>query len=116
MIPTGVSAHRAGPPWRACRELLGTMAASNFNGNGRAHGRPPKGDCSSLIDRLPPQNLEAEQGVLGSILLDNEVIHDVVSTLKVEDFYRDTHQTIYRAIRDLYDLGKPIDGLTLSHE
>src|SRR5262245_50361684 len=94
------------------------MAATNFNGNGNggSHGRPPKGgDSSSLIDRLPPQNLEAEQGVLGSILLDNEVVHDVVSKLKVEDFYRDTHQTIYRAIRELYDLGKPIDGLTLSH-
>ena len=41
-------------------------------------------------DRLPPQNLEAEQGVLGSILLDNDVLHDVVPILKVEDFYRDT--------------------------
>jgi replicative DNA helicase len=96
------------------------MASSNFNGNGNgsAHGRPPKGEGGggSLTDRLPPQNLEAEQGVLGSILLDNEVIHDVVSKLKAEDFYRDTHQTLYRAIRDLYDLGKPIDGLTLSAE
>lgn len=94
------------------------MAASNYNGNGKAHGRPPKGgeSVASLLDRLPPQNLEAEEGVLGSILLDNEVIHDVVSKLKVEDFYRDTHQTIYRAMRDLYDLGKPIDGLTLSDE
>ncbi len=41
---------------------------------------------------------------------------DVVSKLKADDFYRDTHQTLYRAIRDLYDLGKPIDGLTLSAE
>jgi len=91
------------------------MATSNYNGNGSSNGRtPPRENTGLSIDRLPPQNLEAEQGVLGSILLDNEVVHDVVATLKVEDFYRDTHQIIYRAIRDLYDLGKPVDGLTLS--
>ena len=65
---------------------------------------------------LPPQNLEAEQGVLGSILLDNDVLHDVVGLLKVEDFYRDSHQILYRAIRDLYDLGKAIDAITLADE
>ena len=69
-----------------------------------------------LADRLPPQNLEAEQGVLGSVLLDNDVLHDVIPILKVEDFYRDTHQILYRTIRDLYDLGKPVDVLTLAEE
>jgi replicative DNA helicase len=86
------------------------------NGNGNGHGRPPKGEGFSLADRLPPQNLEAEQGVLGSILLDNDVLHDVVAKLKVDDFYRDSHQVIYRAIRDLYDQGKAIDAITLAEE
>ena len=72
--------------------------------------------AAPLIDRLPPQNLEAEQGVLGSILLDNDVLHDVVGLLNVEDFYRDAHQIVYRAIRDLYDLGKAIDAITLADE
>ena len=57
-------------------------------------------DHFTPFDRVPPQNLEAEQGVLGSVLLDNDVLHEVVPHLKVEDFYRDSHQTIYRAIRE----------------
>jgi len=94
---------------------------SNGNGNGRGlgngNGRPGKGDAAvSLADRLPPQNLEAEQGVLGSILQQNDVLHEVVPILAVEDFYRDTHQTIYRVIRDLYDLGRAVDGITLADE
>ena len=68
------------------------------------------------FDRLPPQNLEAELSVLGAMLLDNETLHDVVPILKVEDFYRDSHQIIYRAIRDLYDLGRAIDAITLIDE
>ena len=61
-----------------------------------------------VSDRLPPQHLEAERGVLGSILLDNEVMHDIVVFLRAEDFYRDAHQVIYAAIRELYDKAKGI--------
>ncbi len=86
----------------------------NGNGSGQAHS--PKGESGLLADRLPPQNLEAEQGVLGGILLDNDVLHEVVPLLKVEDFYRDTHQILFRTIRELYDLGKAIDVITLSEE
>ena len=67
-------------------------------------------------ERLPPANIEAEMGVLGSVLLDNDSLHDVIPILKVEDFYRDTHQKIYRVIRDLYDLGKPVDLILLNEE
>src|ERR1700733_3472916 len=69
-----------------------------------------------LSDRLPPQHLEAERGVLGSILLDNEVMHDIVVFLRAEDFYRDAHQVMYAAIRDLYDKNKGIDAVTLVEE
>jgi replicative DNA helicase len=65
---------------------------------------------------MPPHNLEAEQGVLGSILWENEILHDVVGFLRVEDFYRDTHQVIYAAIRDMYELRKGIDAVTLADE
>ncbi|MGE5755843.1 MAG: replicative DNA helicase [Planctomycetaceae bacterium] len=91
-------------------------ALTNGNGDGNGQGRSLKGDAATLADRLPPQNMEAEQGVLGSVLLDNEALHEVVPLLKVEDFYRDAHQVIYRAIRDLYDLGKAIDAITLAEE
>lgn len=67
-------------------------------------------------ERLPPQNLEAERSVLGSILLDNEPLHDIVMFLRADDFYRDAHQVIYGAVRDLYDHGKAIDAVTLAEE
>jgi replicative DNA helicase len=86
------------------------------NGNANGPGRGIKVDASGLGDRLPPQNLEAERSVLGSILLDNDVLHDVVTFLRVQDFYRDAHQVIYAAIRDMYDRSKGIDVVTLSAE
>ena len=92
--------------------------SAHGNGNGNGRGRR-NGDHSSPpieFDRLPPQNLEAELSVLGAMLLDNETLHDVVPILKVEDFYRDSHQIIYRSIRDLYDLGRAIDAITLIDE
>jgi replicative DNA helicase len=91
-------------------------------GNGKGHsngsgpGRPQRPDTTALGDRLPPQNLEAERSVLGSVLLDNDVLHEIVPMLGVSDFYRDVHQTIYQAIRDLYDEGKGIDAITLADE
>lgn len=88
-------------------------------GNGkdnRSGGLGPMGETGALGDRLPPQHLEAERGVLGSILLDNEVIHDIIAFLRPEDFYRDAHQIIYAAIRELYDKNKGIDAVTLAEE
>ena len=80
-------------------------------------GDSPKLQLFALdTERLPPANLEAEMGVLGSVLLDNDTLHDVIPVLKVEDFYRDSHQKIYRVIRDLYDLGKAVDLIILSEE
>jgi replicative DNA helicase len=87
---------------------------STAEGNG--YGRAQKPDSAKLSDRLPPQNIEAEEGVLGSILLDNEVLHDVVSFLSAQDFYRSSHQLIYSAIRDLYEQAKAVDAITLPDE
>ncbi len=55
--------------------------------------------------RVPPQNLEAERALLGSILLDNHVLDDVADLLRADDFYRDSHQRVYRAILRLHDSG-----------
>lgn len=87
-------------------------------GNGHANGHPKKksSDSLSLQDCLPPQNLEAEQGVLAGLLRDNETLHDVVPMLRSEDFYLDRHQIIYRVIRELYDQNTPIDALILAEE
>jgi replicative DNA helicase len=91
----------------------------DFPGGKDNNGGPyPKKSPSAKFpeDKLPPQNIELERSVLGAILMDNDVLHEVVPILKVEAFYRDSHQTIYQVIRDLYDLGKPIDLLILSEE
>jgi replicative DNA helicase len=87
---------------------------SSRNGNGP--GPVAKIDVAALSDRLPPQNLEAEMGVLGSILLENDVLHEIIPILGIEDFYRDTHQVIFAAIRGMYDLGKAVDSVTLADE
>jgi replicative DNA helicase len=91
----------------------GNGKGANYGGG---PGRSQKPDAGALGDRLPPQNLEAERSVLGSMLLDNDVLHEIVPMLGVSDFYRDAHQAIYQAIRDLYDEGKGIDAVTLADE
>ncbi|TNF52168.1 replicative DNA helicase [bacterium] len=70
----------------------------------------------TALDRLPPQNIEAEQSVLGSVLLENEAIASVIELLTPEDFYRDSHKKIFLAMRELYDKNEPIDLITLTDQ
>lgn len=70
----------------------------------------------SLKDRLPPSNIEAEQGVIGSVLLDNDAMHALGVDLRPGDFYRDAHGVIWQAITDLYGAGSKIDCLILIDE
>jgi replicative DNA helicase len=63
---------------------------------------------------LPPHNNEAEQSVLGAMLVNPNAIAVVVETLSADDFYRDSHRAIYRAILTLYDRGEEVDVVTLS--
>ena len=65
-------------------------------------------------ERLPPQNLGAEAAVLGSMLLDNDVIPDVAHLHHREDFYSPDHQVVFDAVSALFDQGKPIDLLILT--
>ncbi|HLH76403.1 MAG TPA: replicative DNA helicase [Candidatus Binataceae bacterium] len=69
---------------------------------------------SDLLRRVPPQNLEAEESVLGAVLLDNDALNSVVEILSPEDFYRDAHRRIYRAMVDLADHNQPVDAITLT--
>ena len=66
--------------------------------------------------KLPPQNLEAEASLLGSLLLDSEAIVETSSSVKPEDFYDKRHSQIYRAMLNLYEARQPIDVLTLSNK
>ncbi len=72
---------------------------------------------AETADRLPPQNLEAERGVLGSLLLMNEAIDDVADVLRPDCFYHDAHQRIYAAISRLHEAGvRGIDPVTVAEE
>lgn len=73
-------------------------------------------EFNSGLDRLPPQNLEAEQAVLGSMLLDNGVLRVVTEILSGEDFYRVSHRKIFAAMLELKSAEKEIDLITLTDE
>ncbi len=67
-------------------------------------------------DRTPPQDMAAEQSVLGSMLISKDAIADVSETVRGVDFYRPSHETIYDAIIDLYGRGEPVDMVTVAAE
>jgi replicative DNA helicase len=67
-----------------------------------------------FADRLPPQNVEAEQSVLGAIILDNESLPKAIEILSTDDFYRETHRRLYGAILSLFEKNEPIDIVTLT--
>ena len=71
---------------------------------------------ANLPDKLPPQNLEAEKSVLGSVLIDKDSIEKVVDILKSDDFYSRQHQLIYGAMIGLLEKNEPIDILTVSNK
>lgn len=64
--------------------------------------------------KLPPQNLEAEQAVLGGMLIDNEAINRAFELVAAGDFYRDAHQKIFAAVLDLYNRNEPADLVTVT--
>ncbi|MCS7215188.1 MAG: replicative DNA helicase [Thermodesulfovibrio sp.] len=66
------------------------------------------------VDRLPPQSLEAEQAVLGAIILEGESITKAIEIISPEDFYSERHRKIYQAMLELFDKNEPIDLITLS--
>ena len=67
------------------------------------------------LRKIPPQNLEAESSVLGGILLENEAINQVIEVLRAEDFYRESHRKIFRAMIEITDRNEPVD-LPLTNE
>ena len=68
------------------------------------------------LDKIPPQNLEAEMAVLGSMLIDEAAISVSIESLDAHSFYKDTHQKIFESISDLYNANKAVDLITLTDE
>lgn len=85
------------------------MATAEHPNAGQAQGRV----SSEILDRLPPQNLEAERGVLGSLLLDSDMCDEVALIIRPEDFYADANEKLFRHIMAMHEEGKRIDTLLL---
>lgn len=69
-----------------------------------------------MLERVPPQNIDAEQSVLGAILLDREAIYKAMKVLRPEDFYRESHKLIYETMLLLNESGSPVDLITVSEQ
>lgn len=77
--------------------------------------KPEIKPSENLIHRIPPQNIEAEQCVLGSLLLDRDAVIKIADLITADDFYEEKHRIIYQAILRLYDERSSIDILTVSN-
>ena len=66
--------------------------------------------------KMPPQNIEAEQSVLGGVLIENQAIHKVMEILTPDDFYREAHQKIFNSLLDLSERDEPADLITLTND
>ncbi|HEY5526336.1 MAG TPA: replicative DNA helicase [Candidatus Anoxymicrobiaceae bacterium] len=70
----------------------------------------------SSSDRVPPHNLEAEESVLGSMILSHQAAAEALDILSADDFYKESHRTIYKALQDLYAGGSTTDHVVLAEE
>ena len=70
--------------------------------------------ANDLPEKLPPQNIEAEQCMLGCLMLDKDAIVKVIDFIRAEDFYKGIHQDIYQTMAELYERADPIDILSVS--
>jgi len=69
-----------------------------------------------LLERVPPQNLDAERSVLGGVLLENRAIQKISELIQEDDFYRDAHRKLYQAMIELHERGEPVDLITLTED
>ena len=86
------------------------MAKSTFSKN----SQNPAPDPTLAHLRIPPHSVEAEQSVLGGLLLDNAAFDKIADRVGEDDFYRGEHRRIYRQIRSLLERGKPVDAVTVA--
>src|SRR3989337_611943 len=68
-----------------------------------------------ILEKMPPQNMEAEISLLGSLLIDKEAIVKIADKVSADDFYNNKHRMIFESIIELYDKRDPIDLVTLSN-
>jgi replicative DNA helicase len=71
-------------------------------------------DSDVKLDKLPPQNIEAEQSILGAILIDNDALPRALEIIDIDDFYRQSHRMIFNAMVELFEKNEPIDLITIT--
>lgn len=69
-----------------------------------------------LAEKPPPQNLDAERGLIGAMLYDNNLINDVIPIVDADDFFRIAHQVVFKTICDIYNAGNSVDCVILADE
>lgn len=69
-----------------------------------------------MLDRVPPQSVEAEQSVLGAMLIEKEAISKVAEMLQPEDFYREAHRLVYQAVQSLFNRNEAVDIITVTEQ
>ncbi len=92
--------------------MTGMAVVDDRGSSGMPADAPPSED----FGRQPPQDMAAEQSVLGGMLLSKDAVADVLERLRPGDFYRPAHQNIYDAVLDLYGRGEPADAVTVAAE
>lgn len=92
--------------------------AKRFGGGQRSSQSGDNGNAPGNASgpRTPPQSIEAEESVLGAVLIDNHAINAALEIVKADDFYRAAHAAIFSAMTSLADRREPIDVVTLSHQ
>jgi len=75
-----------------------------------------RASASPAYERVPPHNIEAEESVLGSMLLSKDAIAEVLELLREDDFYRPAHRTVFRSVLELYGHGDAVDAVTVQEE
>ncbi len=74
----------------------------------------PKGKIAPSYLKVPPHNTDAEQAILGGILINNDAMNQVMDILSPDDFYREANMSLFEGMVELYNYGGPIDIITLS--
>jgi replicative DNA helicase len=75
-----------------------------------------RASASPAYERVPPHNVEAEESVLGSMLLSKDAIAEVLELLREDDFYRPAHRTVFRSVLELYSHGGAVDAITVAED
>jgi replicative DNA helicase len=75
-----------------------------------------RASASPAYERVPPHNIEAEESVLGSMLLSKDAIAEVLELLREDDFYRPAHRTVFHSVLELYGHGDAVDAITVAEE